>query len=190
MILASQSPRRQQLLQLITHDFTVHCADVNESGIAAQTPALLAKTLAFEKAQAVFLQYPYETVIGCDTVVDLAGKPLGKPKTEQEAKQMLTALSGNTHLVHTGVCIFTNKNSAPAALFTETSEVTFSAISPKEIDAYVETGDCFDKAGSYGIQGQMAAFIPKIKGCYYNVMGLPVAALYQQLKRLQIIRLL
>lgn len=187
MILASQSPRRQQLLQLITGDFTVHAADIDESAITAQTPTLLAKELAYEKAKVVSLQYPTQTVIGCDTVVDLAGKPLGKPKTEQDAREMLTELSGKTHLVHTGVCIFTSTQEAPAALFTETTKVTFASLSPQEITAYIKTGDCFDKAGGYGIQGQMAAFIPKIEGCYYNVMGLPIAALYEHLKKLTLI---
>lgn len=187
MILASQSPRRLQLLQLITTDFTVHCADIDEAAITEPTPARLAQTLAYEKAKVVFSQYPSQTVIGCDTVVDLAGTPLGKPKTEDAAVQMLSALSGKTHLVHTGVCIFTKEQEAPAALFTETTRVTFSPLSLQEITSYVKTGDCFDKAGGYGIQGQMAAFIPKIEGCYYNVMGLPVAALYQHLKKLDLV---
>lgn len=187
MILASQSPRRQQLLQLVLPSFSVQTANVEESGVVAKSPALLAEKLAQAKAYTVSLHNPEEWVLGCDTVVDLKGVPLGKPENEASAVQMLTALSGKTHLVHTGVCIFAPREKNPVSLFVQTTKVTFSTMTQEEILAYVRTGDCFDKAGGYGIQGQMARFIPKIEGCYYNVMGLPVSALYDECKRLGIV---
>lgn len=184
MILASKSPRRQELLKLIFPNFTIENANIDENNIHADTPCRLAEKLAVKKAQVVSLAHPNEWVIGCDTVVNLNGVALGKPKTEQEAIAMLTALAGNTHQVHTGVCIYSPTNTNNQTIFTESTHVTFSSISLQEITTYVQTGDCFNKAGGYGIQGQMAKFIPSIQGCYYNVMGLPVAAIYQHLKNL------
>lgn len=184
LILASKSPRRRELLQLITPFFEVADADVNEAALTAKSPLLLAQALARAKAEAVFSACPQHAVIGCDTVVEAGGQTLGKPHSEQQATQMLKALSGRWHAVHTGVCIMVPGNRHPAALFAETTQVEFAEIPPAEIARYVKTTEPYDKAGAYGIQGFAARYIPRINGCYYNVMGLPVAALYSELNRL------
>lgn len=186
LVLASKSPRRRELLALLTVDFEVEEAGVNEQVVTAETPAKLAKALAGAKAAAVHATRSADAVIGCDTVVDLHGQTLGKPKNQAEATRMLTALSGNTHLVHTGVCVFLPGQTAPASWFVETTRVTFAQIPAEEIKHYTASPEPYDKAGGYGIQGVAARFIPRIEGCYYNVMGLPVAALYSELKRLGI----
>lgn len=168
-------------MQLIAPQFAVADADIDERGIEADTPAHLAGLLAAAKAGAVFVQRPDCCVIGCDTVVDLDGHTLGKPLNTAEASSMLRSLAGRSHLVHTGVCV-----RAPGIdeAFVETTRVFFSLIPADELAAYIATGDPFDKAGGYGVQGSMARFIPRIEGCYYNVMGLPVAGLYALLRRL------
>lgn len=187
IVLASQSPRRRQLMKLVTPNFEVDTAEVDEAAADAPTPCGLALALALQKAAAVAGRRPGDVVIGCDTVVELAGQPLGKPGTPGQAVDMLAALAGKTHLVHTGVCVLLPGNTAPAASFAETTKVEFSDIPMPEILAYVKTGEPFDKAGGYGIQGQAARYIPRISGCYYNVMGLPVAALYQSLAGLGVL---
>lgn len=184
LVLASKSPRRRQLLALLTPHFAVDQAAVDEGAVAGKTPRQLAQTLAALKAQAVFEKRPDDAIIGCDTVVELAGKTLGKPKNQAQAVAMLTALAGKTHLVHTGVCICVPGQSGPAALFCETTAVQFAEISPEEIKAYTNTPEPYDKAGGYGIQGAAAKYIPRIEGCYYNVMGLPLAALHRHMRRL------
>ena len=184
LILASQSPRRKQLLALLTPCFTVCEAGVDEQGFSAGSPAGQAKILAKAKAAAVSLTHPSDVVLGCDTVVEIGGKTLGKPATPAEAAAMLRALSGQSHLVHTGVCLFMPGQKEAAAWFAETSRVTFAALSDAEISAYIATGEPFDKAGGYGVQGAAARFVTRIEGCYFNVMGLPVSALYQAFKGL------
>ncbi|MFV0411703.1 MAG: Maf family protein [Oscillospiraceae bacterium] len=187
LLLASKSPRRRELFQLITPFFEVADADVDEAALTAQSPVLLAQVLARAKAEAVFLAHPQQAVVGCDTVVEVGGQTLGKPHTEQQATQMLQALSGRWHAVHTGVCIMAPGARQPAALFAETTQVEFAEIPPAEIARYVKTAEPYDKAGAYGIQGFAARYVPRINGCYYNVMGLPVAALYGELKRLSLL---
>lgn len=179
LILASASPRRQELLHLITHDFIVKTSDVDESVIYASTAKELVEKLAQAKAQAVAQQNPADTVIGCDTVVDLDGVPLGKPKDKNQAREMMRALSGRVHLVHTGVCLV---QADKTVTFSQTSEVEFSPLSEEEIESYISTDEPYDKAGGYGIQGGAAKFICAIKGCYFNIMGLPVSALYRRMK--------
>ena len=187
IILASQSPRRRQLMELVTPDFSVCTATICERKTEGEEPVQLALRLAQEKAQAAFAQNAAGAlVIGCDTVVDLDGEVLGKPADQREAMRMLGRLSGRAHRVHTGVCICVPQlPGRPAALFAETSIVHFSPLPEREIFNYTNTPEPYDKAGGYGIQGSMARFIPAIEGCYYNVMGLPVAALYAELCRLQ-----
>lgn len=188
MILASESPRRQQLMRLITPEFTVHVAHVPEEERPDELPEHMVVRLAMEKAGAVFSVHPQSVVIGCDTVVDLDGKALGKPTDQKHAMHMLRALSGRSHKVHTGVCIYTPEDAEePAALFAETSTVWFAPLSEEELFEYTNTPEPYDKAGGYGIQGAASRFIPKIEGCYYNIMGLPVAALYGQLKYLRLL---
>lgn len=182
LVLASQSPRRRELMRLVTPDFVVDVADVDESGPAAAGPAQLAGRLARAKAEAVFARRPYDTIIGCDTVVALDEAVLGKPRDAAEAVRMLEALSGRDHLVHTGLCLLGPGRRAHDLV--ETTRVTFSPIPRGEIEAVAATDEPYDKAGGYGIQGWAARFIPAIEGCYYNVMGLPVAALWRALARL------
>lgn len=179
LILASQSPRRQELLKLITEEFEVCAADVDESIDGGAEPSEAVMMLARRKAEAVSEKYPDDVVIGADTVVALGAKILGKPRDEAEAADMLGMLAGKTHTVYTGVCII--KNGGKTTFF-EATEVEFSSMSENEIIEYVRTGEPSDKAGAYGIQGRAALFIPKISGDYYNVMGLPVSALYKKLR--------
>lgn len=181
LILASSSPRRQELLRLITPDFTVLAADFDERALSAPTPRALVEKLAAGKAQVIAALHPGDAVIGCDTVVDFDGTVLGKPAGPAEAKTMLRALSARWHYVHTGVCVLQN---GTAHSFVETTKVFFAALSDDEIDAYLATGEAYDKAGGYGIQGAAAKFVTHIDGCFFNVMGLPIARLYAQLRAL------
>lgn len=183
LLLASKSPRRRELLALITPHFEVEETHFDEAGMQENTPLLLAGRLGAEKAKVAFARRPQDVVIGCDTVVELQGRALGKPRSRLQAVEMLQALSGEMHQVHTGVCVFAPGTLEPLS-FTETTEVYFSSIPKEEIEAYVDTDEPYDKAGGYGIQGWAARFVPRINGCYYNVMGLPVPALYQRLHQM------
>ena len=185
LVLASHSPRRRDLMALITPNFAVDEADVDEESIRAATPCDLAVTLARLKALDVAARRLGDVVIGCDTVVEVNGVTLGKPRDEADAKQMLERLSGRRHHVHTGVCIVCPRQ-PQASLFSATTHVDFAPVPPDAIAAYVQTDEPYDKAGGYGIQGWAARFVGRVEGCYYNVMGLPVAALYQRLLELDI----
>lgn len=183
LILASGSPRRRELLGLITHDFTVRVSEVDESRITAPSPAALVQRLAEAKCRAVAGQCPGDTVLGCDTVVDCDGVVFGKPKNAAHARQMLQALSGRAHLVHTGVCVYRAGRYLSAV---ETTTVHFAAIDPGDLEAYLTTDEPYDKAGAYAIQGHAALWCTGIAGCYYTIMGLPVyrtAQLLQQIAR-------
>ncbi len=180
-ILASASPRRQQLLKLILPRFEILPSDVDESGIAHPDPAQLVQQLAAAKCRPVAQRHRPALVIGCDTVVDLAGEVLGKPQNAQEAQHMLQKMSGKTHRVHTGVCLSQN---GEETLFTETTAVTFWPLTEAEIADYIATGDPFDKAGAYGIQGGAAKFVQRVEGDFFNVMGLPIGRLYHRLREM------
>ena len=149
LILASGSPRRRELMALITPDYTVITSDVDEGKIAADTPAHLAQSLASAKARAVAEERPDDIVCGFDTVVECEGKVFGKPKDEADAVRMLHALSGREHRVHTGVCICCGRR---AAATVETTIVHFSPIDEADLLAYVRTPEPYDKAGAYAIQ--------------------------------------
>ena len=179
LILASGSPRRRELLQLITQDFTVLTSEVDEGTLFADTPARLAQTLATAKAQAVAASHPEDLVLGCDTVVDCGGVVFGKPADEADALRMLRALSGRAHKVHTGVCICRHGRSTATV---ETTVVHFSPIREEDLLAYVRTPEPYDKAGAYAIQGHAALWCAGIEGCYYNIMGLPVHRTAQLLR--------
>ncbi len=179
LILASASPRRRQLLGMITDTFTVITADVDESGCHAADPRTLVHDLAQLKCRAVADTRPCDWVIGCDTVVELDGAVLGKPAHEADARRMLSALSGRAHLVHTGVCV---AGPGFAGAHVETTRVFFDEIPAAELEAYIQTAEPYDKAGGYGIQGWAGRHITGIEGCYFNVMGLPVHALYRMLR--------
>lgn len=178
LILASGSPRRQELLHLITSDFSVFTSDVEERAITAPSAKALVQKLAQAKAAAVAAAHPQAVVIGCDTVVDLDGEVLGKPADREEARCMMQSLSGRKHFVHTGVCLI---GGGREDCFVESSEVTFAPLTEQEIEAYISTDEPYDKAGGYGIQGGAAKFCTGISGCYFNIMGLPVSALYRHL---------
>lgn len=173
VILASQSPRRQQLLGQIGLQFKVSVADIDET----MDPALpvekaVAETSA-RKAQAVKAEKD-DVVIAADTIVVVDGTVLGKPHTKEEAHAMLRLLSGRDHTVMTGVTV---KKGDRLESFTEKTTVTFRSLSEREIEAYIETGEPMDKAGSYGIQGYGSVFVSQLEGDYFNVMGLPLCSL-------------
>ncbi|MDR0974435.1 MAG: Maf family protein [Ruminococcus sp.] len=183
LILASASPRRKELLSLITTEFEVCPAEIEETlpeGIASDE---VAEYLAIIKCLDVAKKFPKDTVIGCDTVVVKDGI-LGKPADSADAKRMLKVLSGTpqcgtSHSVYTGVCIF---KAGKTLSFTEETIVTFAEIPESLMDDYIKTGSPFDKAGGYGIQDDLVKLFTKsIVGNYENVMGLPVASLYKRL---------
>lgn len=180
LILASASPRRSELLRLITADFLVVTSQADESLPAGIPPPQAVMLLARRKAEAVALSHPGDVIVGADTLVVLGDEIFGKPRDRQHAVDMLTALSGRTHAVHTGVCVC---KADETDCFFKTAYVTFAAMDKQEIADYAASGEPDDKAGAYGIQGRGARFIAHIEGDYYTVMGLPVQALYRALRR-------
>lgn len=180
IILASASPRRQELLGIITKEFEVIPADVDEAFDDALNPREAVEALALKKARAVFEARPDDVIIGADTVVTIGGDVLGKPTDKLHAAEMLGRLSGRTHEAITGVCVLSKSF---CEVFSQSTSVTFFEISEREIADYIATGEPFDKAGAYGIQGKGALFVSKIDGDYYNVMGLPVAVLNKIFKK-------
>lgn len=182
MILASGSPRRQELLGMVTKDYTVKVSQVDESAITAPNPAALAQALGRAKCLAVSRENPGELVLGCDTVVEFQGQVFGKPKDREDARRMLTALSGNTHLVHTGVCL---ARDGKVLSRVETSEVDFLPIDREDLEAYLDTPEPYDKAGGYAIQSHAALWCTAIRGTYFNIMGLPVCLVAQMLKQFE-----
>lgn len=179
LILASQSPRRRELLDLMGLHFQVHVSDVEESVPDHATPAETVMSLALQKASAVFKQFPDECVIGSDTIVFHQGRILGKPHDAVTAKNYLRSLSGQTHTVYTGVAVLSKEY---RDIRFDATEVTFCDMTEEEIDAYVRSGDPLDKAGAYGIQGPFCVHVKSITGSYFNVIGLPVHLLYEMLK--------
>lgn len=180
LILASASPRRFELLKLITDDFLVVTCPTDETLPGGIPPPQAVMLLAQKKAEAVAKSRPDDIILGADTVVALEDEIFGKPRDRNHAAQMLGILSGRTHAVHTGVCIW---QAGAAECFAQTAYVTFAELDKQEIGRYVESGEPNDKAGAYGIQGLGARFISRIEGDYYTVMGLPVQALYQALRQ-------
>lgn len=179
IILASASPRRKELLSTAGLEFTVEVADVEEAIDENATPDGVVMSLALQKAQAVAQADPTATVIGADTVVVLDGEILGKPENEQNAIEMLTALSGRSHTVYTGVAII---NGEKVKNFCEATQVEFFPLTEDEIRSYVATGEPMDKAGAYGIQGKGCVLVRKIDGDYFNVVGLPVSRVCRELR--------
>jgi septum formation protein len=172
LILASQSPRRQQILAMLGFEFTVRAANTDETppeGLAAErVPEFLARKKALEISRL----HPGALVLGSDTLVELDGAILGKPEDAEEALAMLWKLNGRTHHVFTGVALA--RDGALVDSTTERSEVSFARWNGPDLEAYVRTSEPMDKAGSYAIQGRGAFLVEKIDGCFYNVMGLPV----------------
>lgn len=178
LILASQSPRRKELLGLFRIPFTVRVADIDETMDPRRDPAAEVAGVSRRKAMAI-KRCSDDVVIAADTIVVSEGKVLGKPADESHARAMLTALSGRDHQVMTGVTVLKGER---CVTHTEITDVHFRALSQKEIADYVATGEPMDKAGAYGIQGGAALFVEKIQGDYYNVMGLPVCRLLLMLR--------
>ena len=198
MILASASPRRKELLEQIGAEFVI-CPAKGEEVITETDPSAVVMELSRQKAEEVAyggiiyneqhadLTTPQDIlVIGADTVVAYENQILGKPKDEEDARRMLTMLSGKTHSVYTGVTfVFIDKEGRTGEhCFFEKTDVCMYPLKEEEIDRYIQSGDPMDKAGSYGIQGRFAIHIKEIRGDYNNVVGLPVARLYQELQKL------
>ena len=178
LILASASPRRQELLKLFGIPFIIRVADIDETMDPQASAYDEVARLSREKAMAVSRE-PEDTVIAADTIVVCQGKILGKPHSYEEAVSMLQLLSGRDHQVMTGCTVLKGDR---AETFTEGTDIHFRELSDKEIRRYVASGEPMDKAGAYGIQGGAALFCEKMVGDYYNVMGLPVCRLGQVLK--------
>ena len=183
LILASKSPRRKELLKQIGIPFVVVVSDAEEVSGNSWTPAALVVENAKRKARAVAEKYPDSPVLGADTVVSSEGKIFGKPKDKDEARKMLTALSGKMHEVTTGLALI-NRNEIRTT--NVTTKVFFDTMTKADIDAYIATDEPMDKAGAYAIQGKAARFIEKIEGSYSNVVGLPLNALIQLSKDLNL----
>lgn len=182
-ILASASERRQELLKRIVDEFTVMVSNFDE-GLIKNTGSVseYVQDIALGKAKDIMNGVKNDSIIiAADTVVSLEGKILGKPKDKEEAYNMLSSLSNNVHKVYTGVVVINTKTQVVLKDYVET-KVFFSKLTSEEINAYIETGDPFDKAGAYGIQGKAGVFIEKIEGCYYNVVGLPLNKLNEMIK--------
>ncbi|HLV87266.1 MAG TPA: Maf family protein [Candidatus Sulfotelmatobacter sp.] len=211
LVLASASPRRQELLRNAGISFVVQPADVDESALAGESARECAERLAREKALKVWRERPGDQVLGADTIVVVDGRLLGKPVDAADAARMLRMLSGRVHEVITGVCLVAGvaggqwsggRETRPRGQFhdsgaeirgretknceiriaSETTLVTMTAISESEIKTYVATGEPMDKAGAYAIQGMASRWIPRIEGDYSNVVGLPVALVYRMLR--------
>ena len=180
VILASQSPRRKELMGLFHIPFTVRVSDADETMPPELSPAEAVALVSRRKAEAVPRQAD-DLVIAADTIVVLGEEILGKPKDPADARRMLRLLSGRDHQVMTGMTLLRGEQ---ALVCTEITDIHFRPLSDREIDAYVRTGEPMDKAGSYGIQGGAALFAERLVGDYYNVMGLPVCRLSQLLREL------
>ena len=180
VILASQSPRRKELLGLFHFPFTIRVADVDETMDPAKPVCDEVARVSRAKAEATPHE-PGDVVIAADTIVVCDGQRLGKPVDEQDAYRMLRLLSGRDHQVMTGLCVLYN---GTATTCTEVTDIHFRELSDREIYAYIRSGDPMDKAGSYGIQGGAALFAERLAGDYYNVMGLPVCRLGMLLRQI------
>lgn len=178
LILASQSPRRKELMGLFHIPFSIQVADIDETMDPGKPP--FEEVARVSRAKAVATPHTGDdVVVAADTIVVCGGQVLGKPKDQHDAFRMLRLLSGRDHQVMTGLCVLRGKR---ATVCTEVTDIHFRELTDKEILAYIATGEPMDKAGSYGIQGGAALFAEKMHGDYYNVMGLPVCRLGQILK--------
>ncbi len=185
VILASASPRRQSLLKQILPEFKVIPADLDEDALTVPDPFLTAQNLALAKAKWVYSQHPNHLVLGGDTVVAVREEAgfvqYSKPTSTEDAKRMLNALSGTTHVVATGVAIIWPDGDFS---FVERSEVTFRSLTDEQIESYIATGDPMDKAGAYGLQGIGAEFVEEVVGLRTNVIGYPIERVQEELRRL------
>lgn len=184
IILASASPRRKELLELMGLEFYI-IPSKKEEIITKTLPDEIVEELAGEKAEEVLNGITGDViVIGSDTIVVCGGEIMGKPKDEEDAFRMLHKLQGNVHEVYTGVAVFDrSEDKITKDIFSEKTEVTVHSMTDEEIWQYIRSGEPMDKAGAYGIQGRFAVFTKEIRGEYNTVIGLPVAGLYQVLKK-------
>lgn len=180
IILASKSPRRRELMELLKLPFEVIVSDIDEQINYDNDLIREIESLSYHKAYAVYEDHQDALVIGSDTIVKIGNDVLGKPRSIEHARNMLKELSGRTHEVVTGVTIICN---GQVETFSSVAEVTFYPMTEEEIDEYLETNEPMDKAGSYAIQGDAAKFIRCINGDYYTIVGLPIAELYHRLKK-------
>ncbi|GAK60212.1 septum formation protein Maf [Candidatus Vecturithrix granuli] len=184
IVLASSSPRRKMLLHQLDIPFDIRVSEIDET-IQGDIPAEeFARRLAFEKAEAIARSLTDTIVIGADTIVVDERGILGKPQHEQEAFQMLQRLSGKVHRVITGVAVISTYLPQNALVNHETTQVKIAALSDRDIQCYIHTGEPLDKAGAYAIQGKGAMFVEWIHGCYNNVVGLPLFLLIRMLKNI------
>ena len=191
LILASASPRRAEILRHAGFDFEVFPASVDETRLPREAASAYVRRVAKLKARTVMRRLrasgrkDYSAIVAADTVVAIGGYVLGKPRSEDDARRMLRRLSGKWHEVFTGLAVFI-KQTQRMIVVVEKTHVEFAQLSTREIDDYIRTEEPFDKAGAYAIQGQGGKFIPRVDGCYFNVMGLPLARLYAILHELKL----
>ncbi|MFY9688992.1 MAG: Maf family protein [Candidatus Acidiferrales bacterium] len=184
LILASASPRRAEILRNAAIPFETQITLVDESILPGELPDDYVRRLAQGKARAAAEARPDRSenlFVGADTIVLMANEILGKPESEEDARRMLRLLSGATHEVHTGLAVLCPRAKIERVV-EEITRVSFAPISEDEIAAYISTGEPFDKAGGYGIQGVAGRYVTRIEGCYFNVVGLPLARLSSLLK--------
>jgi septum formation protein len=201
LVLASASPRRQELLRAAGIAVTVQPTNLPEAPLEGEAPKAFAERLAREKAWAVFKQRPNDFVLGADTIVVVGKEILGKPTDASDAGRMLKMLSGRSHEVTTAVCLMGPRPAASAEpnpgaaakseslgdVRSETTSVKMNELTDEEIQAYIATGEPMDKAGAYAIQGMASRWIPRIEGDYSNVVGLPIALVYRMLREHKVI---
>ena len=180
LILASTSPRRAELLRNAGLQFRVVPAEVSEDRLPDEPALDYCRRVAGDKARAVAARFPAEVVLAADTIVVVDGDVLGKPRDAKEARAMLRRISGRSHEVMTGVCLIAD---GAENIEAEITRVHVVEISEQEIADYVATGEPMDKAGAYAIQGIASRWIPRLEGCYFNVVGLPIPRVYAMLKR-------
>ncbi|MCR2820543.1 Maf family protein [Lederbergia panacisoli] len=184
LVLASASPRRKEILQKLNIPFTTFSPNADETLPTGLQPSDFVVTLALRKASLASEHFPQAAIIGSDTVVVCDELILGKPKNREEAEHMLKLLSGRIHAVYTGVAII---NKGKTETFYEKTDVEFWELTETDIHQYIKSGEPFDKAGAYGIQGQGALLVKSIKGDYYTVVGLPISRLYRILSAMGLI---
>lgn len=182
LVLASKSPRRRELLGLYTDNFIIDVSNADEPEFCDGDVAEYVKQLAYIKASEVASRHPCDIVLGADTVVAVGGKVLGKPRNEAHAKEMLSEMSGSFQQVYTGVCIIRGEEIISDAV---ESRLIFKPLSEEEIDEYIATGECMDKAGAYGIQGGAKEFVQTLSGDYFNVIGLPMKRVCELLSQME-----
>ncbi len=188
IILASKSPRRRDLLEQLGLNIKIIPSHIDENSIPIKNPTDYVKELSFIKANNIAFSYPEDWIIGADTIVVSEDEILGKPKSKKNAIEMLNKLSNNEHSVFTGFSILNRKNKIKVSQWVET-KVFFKHLPSREIQWYVNTGEPFDKAGSYGIQGIGAFLVKRISGSYSNVVGLPVCEVIEMLTQLKVIQI-